>query len=221
MVRIRLDAYGDGSALVGLLDSGERSRADRFVRARDRRRYLVSHAVMRTVLGRCLGRPAAALRFDATPKGKPFIAGETLEFNLSHSGERALLAMTCGGAIGVDVEAVEATAAKAISGRFLSAAEHEALTALDDRLRVAAFFRCWARKESFIKAIGDGLGFPLREFDVAIDERAGNALVRCNVAAIRAGDWRVVSLAIDAGYAAAVTVTRGIDRVWQWDAPGL
>lgn len=221
VVRILLDGYGDGSALVGRLDVREQARAARFLNPHDRRRYIVSHAVMRTVLGLYVGMPAAALRFEAGASGKPRIVDAELEFNLSHSGERALVAITHGGPIGVDVEAIDPRAAESVSRRFLSAAEHEALMATAGALRVGAFFRCWTRKESFIKALGDGLAFPLIGFDVAIEEHVGNALLRCHVASVRADDWRVVPLAIDEEYAAAVTVTSGVARVWQWDAPDV
>jgi 4'-phosphopantetheinyl transferase len=214
-----LDRYGDESALVGLLDVREQARAARFVHPRDRRRYIVSHAVVRTVLGRYVGVPARALRFEAGPAGKPRIDGTGLEFNLSHSGDRALLAMTHAGPIGVDVEAIDPAVGDAISHRFFSAAEREALMHTARDCRLAAFFRCWTRKESFIKAIGEGLAFPLSMFDVAIGEHVDNALLRCQVASVRADDWRVVPLVIDDGYAAAVTVTSGVVRVWQWDAP--
>jgi len=214
-----IDQYGDESALVGLLDTREQARAARFVNPRDRRRYIVSHAVVRTVLARYAGVSTRELRFELGPSGKPRIDGAGLEFNLSHSGERALLAMTHAGPIGVDVEAINPEIADTIPHRFLSAAEREALmnTAGDGRL--AAFFRCWTRKESFIKAIGEGLAFPLGEFDVAIEEHVENALLRCQVESVRAGDWRVVPLAIDDGYAAAVTVTSTVVRVCQWDTP--
>jgi 4'-phosphopantetheinyl transferase len=221
VIRIPLDRSGDGAALLDVLDAGERSRAARFINPHDRRRYIVAHAMMRTMLGRYLGVAAAALRFESAPAGKPRILGSTVEFSLSHSGERALLAMTGGGAIGVDIEAIDAMVAERVSHRSLSAAEQEALMAIDSDLRVPAFFRCWTRKESFVKAIGEGLRFPLNRFDVAVGEHVGNALLRCDVASIRADEWRVLPLATEAGYAAAVTVTSGVAHVWQWDAPDV
>jgi 4'-phosphopantetheinyl transferase len=219
VVCIRLDRWGDGSKLIGLLDDRERARAARFVNPRDGRRYIVSHAVTRTVLGRFVGVPPAALHFRTASAGKPHLAQASLDFNLSHSGERALLAITRGGPIGVDIEEIHPLDVEGLTHRFFSGAEHEALIATDSDNRVAAFFRCWTRKESFIKAIGDGLAFPLSGFVVAFGEHVGNALLRCDVASVRADDWRVVPLDAAHGYAAAVTVSNRVSRVWQWDVP--
>src|SRR6185436_5816324 len=91
---------------IELLDEAERMRAERFVFERDRRRFVTAHAWVRVVLGRCLDCRPETVRFETGPRGKPHLADTAvdLRFNLSHAGERALLAVTRGLEVGVDIE---------------------------------------------------------------------------------------------------------------------
>jgi 4'-phosphopantetheinyl transferase len=223
VVRIALDAYGDAAALAPLLDDEERIRAARFRRSLDRRRFMAAHALARVALGRVLDVPPAALRFTTGPHGKPAIVGGhgDAQYSLSHSGERALVAITRGRAVGVDIERIRAIDALQISARFFSHAERTALASVDSADLPAAFFRCWTRKESFIKATGDGLSSPLDAFDVNIDDSVTNALMRCHADPNATSRWCIVPLAADDGYVAALTIEGRHPDVASWDAPAL
>ncbi len=217
VVRILLDGPCDET----VLDEGERRRADRFMFERDRRRFIAAHAWMRVVLGRCLDRPPASLQFAAGAHGKPSLVDPPvdLRFNLSHGGERALLAVTLGREVGVDVEQERPIEEVVLADRFFSSAESARLQALPAEEHRAAFFRCWTRKESFIKAVGDGLTFPLGSFEVSLaDEDAPQLLHTCSAPGQAVERWRVVSLAIDRGYAAALTAEAGSWQVRRWEA---
>jgi len=86
--------------------------------------------------------------------------------------------------------------------------------------RQAAFFRCWTRKESFVKALGLGLSFPWRGFDVSVDDRDdGQALLDCRSAPDHCARWRIVPLPIDSGYAASVTAEGHQWRLVRWREP--
>ena len=121
--------------------------------------------------GRLPEAGTGAVHFSYGEHGKPLLSDETatgLHFNLSHSHELAVLALAKRRAIGVDVEQVNAErATDDIARRFFSSREWSALRDLPADRRTAAFFRCWTCKEAFIKLIGDGLAFPLAEFDVS------------------------------------------------------
>ena len=173
---VRLDVPPDADSLQ-LLSSGERERAQRFRRPQDRDRFVRAHAALRRLLGAYLALPAHELRFDHGPQGKPSLDASTHpdapRFNLSHAAGLALVAITRAGDVGADVERVRPLDdLEDIAERFFSPAERQALLALDPGDRTAAFFRCWTRKEAFIKARGDGLSRPLDSFQVPLDASA-------------------------------------------------
>ncbi len=214
VVRFPLDRPVEGA--LDLLDEDERARAARFVFDRDRRRFLAAHAWMRVVLGERLGRAPASVRFAVGSHGKPRLAdaGLDLRFNLTHAGERALLAVTLGREVGVDLERHRPIEALDLARRFFAAGEQRALDAFDEAGQPAAFFRCWTRKEAFVKAIGDGLTFPLDGFEVSLEDTASDQLLQaCPAAPHQRDRWRIVALPAEPGYAAALAAEAGAWRV--------
>ncbi|MGH9350289.1 MAG: 4'-phosphopantetheinyl transferase family protein [Vicinamibacterales bacterium] len=219
VIRILLDGPADAS----VLNDDERGRAGRFHFDRDRRRFVAAHGWLRVTLGRCLDRRPESLRFVTGPYGKPRLVDPPvdLRFNLSHGGERALLAVTLGREVGVDVEEERPIEELDLAGRFFSAAEAACLRALPEADRRAAFFRCWTRKESFIKAVGEGLTFPLDAFEVSLGREDAPQLLRaCQARGQALEHWRIVPLPIDDGYAAALAAEAGDWRVVRWNAIG-
>jgi len=159
-------------ALALSLSQAERGRAARFRLDRERRRFTVARARLRELLAERLDVPPESIEFVYGREGKPALAERFARsgwrFNLSHCGELAVFAFSRAGEVGVDVEAVQAIAeADAIAARVFSRREHEAYRAVAPTERPLAFFRCWTRKEAFVKALGGGLSMPLAEVDVA------------------------------------------------------
>ncbi len=145
------------------------------------------------------------MRYSYGPQGKPSLIDEGwLEFNMSHSGDLALYAITEGRAVGVDVERVRPDVARELTeARFFTAAETDALLALPEDGRARAFFTVWTRKEACLKATGDGLSVPLDAFPVWPQPEP---------------PWWVVDLDAGGDYAAALAV-RGEAcsvRCWRW-----
>lgn len=161
-------AVGDPAAC---LEADEVARARRFKYATDSERFARGRAFLRHVLARYTDSPPAALRFVANDQGKPALVdapGRRLWFNLSHSGAHAILAVGRDPVLGVDVEVVRAGFADdEIAERFFAPSEVRDLRALPAAEQEAAFFRCWTRKEAYIKARGGGLQIPLDSFTVA------------------------------------------------------
>jgi 4'-phosphopantetheinyl transferase len=188
------------------LDEGERARAARFVFERDRRRFISAHAQLRRVLGRWLDRDPASLRFAVGAHGKPSVDG--LQFNLSHSADRALVAVHPSLPVGIDIEEMREVEFTAIAERNFSPAERADLAAAPD-VR-AAFYRIWCGKEAFIKLIGEGLHFPLHAFDV--DQ--GGALAACRL--LDAQRYSLSALPSLEGFAAAVAIEGAMPRVYRW-----
>jgi 4'-phosphopantetheinyl transferase len=174
VVVIRLDVEPEARhALAALLSDGERQRASRFVFDRDRHRFTVARAWLRRLLSARLGVPPESVELGYGAHGKPALArhcaASELRFNVSHADGVGVYAFAAGREIGIDVESVRVIRdAEDIAARFFSHRENEAYLALDPRDRPLGFFNCWTRKEAFIKALGDGLSYPLDRFDVSL-----------------------------------------------------
>lgn len=200
--------------LLTRLSPEERVRADRFVFDRHRFRYVRARAALRALLGRHLQVPPGDVALRAAPGGKPYLAdtGSSLYFNVSHSGDLALIALTMGGEIGVDIEAVRAPADDwvALARRYFAAEEVAALEHYPAPERVQAFFRCWTRKEAVVKLLGDGLRMPLDRFIVPLDETAIAPVLLSDGGAV---PWHLTPLIPAPAYWGACATYRRPDRV--------
>ena len=212
VVSFRLDAdpAAEAEHAVCLADS-ERLKASRFAFARDRRRFIVGRARLRQLLAsRLMVRPEA-VQFDYGPRGKPTLsrrfAGADLHFNVSHSGDAAVCAFSRGREVGVDVEVVHALRdADEVAAHFFSHGECEAYMALAPHDRPRGFFNCWTRKEAFIKALGEGLHFPLDRFDVSLAPGETARILRVDDTPGEQCGWTLDSFVPGPGLAGAVVV---------------
>lgn len=217
--RVSLDADSGedadtGEAAFAILSPDERTRAERFRRPQDVRRFAQSRCALRRILGQTLRRNPAGLRFDYGPQGKPALAADTtVAFNVSHSADIGLIALRGGGEIGVDIEEVRAGFhGDAIAERFFCAAELDWLRSLPTERRQDGFFRLWTRKEAFLKARGEGLWRELDHYDVT-----QSPPIRVADAAAEAG-WSLHDLDAGAGYRAALAMQGSVTGIvtWQW-----
>lgn len=164
-----LDAFaGPVEVVLGLLDAPERARADRFRFERDRRRFVLRRGLLRVLLARRSGAAAAGLRFTRGDRGKPALHGTDLRFSASHSHGVALYAFAWGAELGCDIERQDERIDAVATARALFApGEIAAVERLPPGLRQIGFFRCWTRKEAYVKALGLGLSHGLDGFDTA------------------------------------------------------
>ncbi|MCU1350276.1 MAG: 4-phosphopantetheinyl transferase [Acidobacteria bacterium] len=153
-----------------LLDPAEREQEPRFYFARDRRRYLVTRALVRTVLSRYAAVEPKNWVFSTNAYGRPEIANPEgseagLSFNISHTHSLIVLGVTKQRALGVDVENVRTReAAIGVANHYFAAPEVAALNAAPQEQQQYRFFEYWTFKESYIKARGMGLSLPLDKF---------------------------------------------------------
>ena len=177
----------DYLALELLLDEAEISRARRFYFERDRRRFTVARGLLRVFLGRYLNVPPESVAFGYTQRGKPFLLlPETeFQFNLSHSGGKALFAFARSHKVGVDVEAGERLGDDwpSLARRYFSAREQAELNALPEHQRRAAFLTGWARKEAYLKATGLGIADGLQTIEVTLGPDRPAAFLSPEIAA--------------------------------------
>lgn len=192
-----------------ILSETERSQADRFKFPEIRRRFIMAHAGLRRVLALYIPVNPEVIKYELNAFGKPALAPyptpENIQFNLSHSGELALVGVARARPVGVDVEGVKPlTGHMKIAGRYFSPDEVDVLKSMADSKSVEGFIQLWAGKEAFIKARGDGLSLPLDRFSLAalIARPRGNP---CTVTdPIDGRTWWVSPLHLEPGYAGAV-----------------
>jgi 4'-phosphopantetheinyl transferase len=196
---------------LSLLVDDERERAGRFVVERERSRFIVARATLRSLLAERLGVPARSIRLASGSHGKPCLAwpfsASGVHFNVSHSGNVAAYAFTNRGEVGIDVEAIRPMAgADDIARRFFSRNERRDFFSLDPVERCLAFFRCWTRKEAFLKAIGEGLSHPLGAFDVSLKPGEPASLLRVGDCPGAQSGWSLSEFDAGAGFIGACVV---------------
>lgn len=194
-----------------ILSPDERTRAARFHFERDRQHFTATRGLLRTILANYVGAGPADLVFRYSEKDKPSLdphsSHDPVEFNVSHSGTAALLAFARGRALGVDIEIVrDDFDSAALAHRFFSRHEQSQLAALDPSEKYSGFFRCWTRKEAYIKAVGTGLSLPLDQFDVSLHPADEHALLATRPEASEAAEWSLREVPAGDGYVGALCV---------------
>lgn len=193
-----------------VLSFDELERASRFHFERDRQHFMISHSALRLILARYLNLPAATLVFGQTEYGKPFLTNleaDGLLFNMSHSGDVAVIAVAREREVGVDVEFMRADfATSEVAENFFSVAEIYTLSGLDPHERTRAFFDCWTRKEAYVKARGEGLSIPLDQFDVSLAPGVKAAMLGNRIDDAEKSRWTFQDFQVAHEYAAALVV---------------
>lgn len=248
MWRVPLAPRADIAAHIAILSPDEQERVQRFYYKQHAERYAVAHAVLRRTLAGYLDTDPRELRFTTGEHGKPELAAlgaarsaasrsaasrsaasrsdldestAPLHFNLSHSGDLALIAVSQFGGVGVDVERWRTNVEHLeIAERFFSPFERDALRALsgngdDPEPMLRGFFSTWSRKEAYLKATGHGISRGLHHFDVTL-ERADDLALPTELLADRldpgaVARWNLSHVAIDRGYSAALVAERRAD----------
>lgn len=189
-----------------VLSADERDRAERFRFAVHRQRFIVGRGTLRAVLARYLDLDAPrTIRFQYGPQGKPALVPphHDLRFNVSHTENWALIAVTAGRDIGIDLEKIRPLdEMESIAARVFAPAERDAWLALPPAERAHAFFRCWSRKEAYVKGEGTGLSHPLESFAVSLAPGAPAQVLQ--PAPWASGNWSLCDLPVPAGFSAAL-----------------
>lgn len=196
-----------------MMSSHERERADRFHFARHRQRFITCRGLLRKLLSSYTGIQPDCLEFIYGAHGKPALrqdaAGIQIHFNVSHSKECVLIAVTQVAPVGVDVEFMSRKSdQQKIAKRFFSAAEWEDLCSVPQGQRREAFYNCWTRKEAYIKATGSGLSTPLNSFVVSLAPGRAARVLSVDGKPESASDWSLYHLKPAPEYVAALAIKR-------------
>lgn len=236
--RVSLDPSPDSvKRMESTLSADEIERASRFHFQKDRDNFIAAHGSLRQIIARYLHCEPYQLRFSTNEYGKPFLTrsnefsrlansatkvANELEFNLSHSGNCALIAVTLEHKVGIDVERIrEDKELESIAKRYFSQSEVSELMALSSEQRALGFFHCWTRKEAYIKAHGLGLSLPLDSFDVSLAPNKPTILRATRPDPKEAIRWTLLSLDVHSDYAGALVVEGNDLEFRYWDGNAL
>lgn len=208
-------------SLLGVLSTDEVERVARFHFEKDQIKFIVARGILRQILGSYLGKRPHELRFEYTSFGKPVLANQhvddNLHFNLSHAGEFALYAISRDRNIGIDIEQVRDVDVGPMVHRFFSPGEISSMEQCDEQHRTDIFFQYWTRKEAFLKAMGEGVSFPLEQCDVSCMSGNGWSPVKL-LSDHKAGSrWYGKDLYPGPGYVAAIAVEGSGGEISCWD----
>jgi len=201
------------NSFYSILCDEEKKMADKFLHENDHVRYTVSKGYLRLILGKITTVNPDDIIFTANEHGKPELKfpEERIYFNISHSGDLGLIAITDLAPIGVDVEKYsERKATNDLVIRFFSPAEQDMFFKLPEFQRTEGFFNCWSRKEAFVKSLGKGLSFPLSSFDVSLKPEAPAQLLEIRNKEFNTVSWSLNTLTVDDGYAAAFCINTDV-----------
>ncbi len=208
----------------GLLSDPELQQADRFLFDVHRQRFTVGRAQLRRILGSYIGVAPEQVDFRYTNLGKPYFAEGVsdphLEFNFTNSDDWALLAITHRTELGIDIEKIrEMTNMEGLARRFFAQPEIDVIVRAPSELRRQEyFFRCWTRKEAFLKAMGTGLTFPLDHVCVSVADTETVRIQWIKDRDEEACRWELVHLKPCDGYVGALARQSAGEqlRTWHW-----
>jgi len=201
--------------LISLLSAEEIKRFERFKFERDQHRYQVTHSMKRLILGSYLDCNPECLCFEVGTHGKPALANlpcsMKIQFNISHSHDLILIAITVEDPIGIDVEYnnKKRSIERLVETIFSPSEMKFFLTLKSQREKEKTFFRCWTRKEAYLKAIGIGLRQDLTNISVDLNKTLSSHdwLKISTISQSEIMPWKIFPIDIDDFYIANAVAT--------------
>jgi 4'-phosphopantetheinyl transferase len=205
------------------LSTDELERASRFLFQRDRNRFVAGRGMLRSLLGHYLAQQPAQIQIAYSQRGKPSLADlpsdGQIHFNLAHSDDLAVFAISRIPGIGIDLERLRpVTEAEAIAEQFFSPRETQALKTLPSGQKETAFFNLWTRKEAWLKATGEGIGELLNQVEVSLKPGDPARLLSIFEDANAAAEWTLRELVPAPGFLGALAVPAKdfTTHCWRW-----
>ena len=181
-------------ALLPSLAADEKGRIHQGIFPEIGRRHAISRIGLRHILSCYLDVPPQEIPLTEGEHGKPLLATEDLAFNLSHTGDHAIVAVSGKGNLGVDLEKIRDNAPiEDLALRCFSPQEYQQWQQYAAELRMTSFFHLWAQKEAFLKAHGGGMTIPLKDFDGNIDPAASSGTIQSRIDGDSERCWRFIA----------------------------
>lgn len=199
-------------AYLSLLSPDEVARAERLHFVDHRRRFTAARAILREILGVYLQLPPQDIVFAYGDHHKPFLKNAEqypLQFNVAHSDEMAIYALTLQHDIGVDIEKIKTDYNAGVATRYFSQTENAALATLSGDAKKAAFYCLWSRKEALVKGVGKGLSLSLSSFSVSLEDAV-------ETIELDQEKWQLAPLHLADDYASAVASNQIIKAIHYW-----
>jgi 4'-phosphopantetheinyl transferase len=208
------------TSFLKLLSPDEKRRAQKFRFTKDSRNFIIARGILRSLIGKYLKIKPSEISFRYSEFGKPGIAdNHSLQFNISHSKNIALFAFIKKLNVGVDVEFVNPDIeVKDIAEKFFSPNEVLNLFALPEKQHTLGFFNCWTRKEAFIKAVGEGLSFPLNKFEVSLEPDKPAKLLATDWEPKAVSKWSIFSMSPATNFVGGLAIEGVVEKIkfWNW-----
>lgn len=201
--------------LNNYLSEDENLKTSKFKFKKDKNCSIITRGALRLLSGKYLNLNPKNIKFNYGEYGKPDFDFETnLKFNVSHSGNMAVIGFVLNDDIGIDVEKIKTDFdVFDIVSNYFSSLEIESLKELPTKEQVKGFYRCWTRKESFIKAKAKGLSFPLDSFSVSLESDEKVELLETKWNKNEKELWKLFSFSPEEGYLGAVSVKGKVEEV--------
>ncbi len=224
----------DLQPLFSLLSEEERKKSDRFYFQKDRERFISSKGILRKILGKYLHQNPEKIFFSFNRFGKPELRNSLIDkkndlgkicFNISHSENVFLIVISKDLELGVDVEFIQTNRSiEKIIEKYFSPEEKKYLLQQNEQERLKNFYQLWTCKEAFLKGIGEGMHFPLRDVNFYLQENPFSMRLQINEQLKRFSDWSVQILNCPIkDFVSAFAVNSSLDnlKVHEWINPSF
>lgn len=193
--------------LYALLSTEEQERSIRYLHRPTRDQFVITRSSLRLILSGYMGVEPSRIHFAHGRTGKPLLAGGGLHFNVSHSHELAVVAVTRRNELGIDLERVRSVPSHLeMAERYFSPGEAASLARLPPGARELAFYHTWTRKEAFLKALGLGLTHGLERFEVSVPPDDPARILHIDGDPDAAKHWSILELYPEEGYVGALAI---------------
>jgi 4'-phosphopantetheinyl transferase len=193
-----------------ILSQEELTKAFKFKFEKHQNRFIITRANLRLILSKYINIAPENIEFIYSEKGKPSLAQNYddlgIEFNLSHSGELALYAVTKDKRIGIDVEKIRTNCdVESIAKRFFCESEYQFISRLPEGEKQRVFYQVWTRKEAYLKATGEGLGGGLDTIELDLESK-DTKIISIKGEEKTSNNWYLYELKMPENYLASLAV---------------
>ncbi|MCF7811020.1 4'-phosphopantetheinyl transferase superfamily protein [bacterium] len=210
----------DFETLSQFLSEAELKKADRLRVATQKRQYIIAQAFLRCLLSNYIHKEPIEIDFIRSKHGKPYLKIESnpnnVNFNLSHSYDLIVVAICYNINIGIDVEKIRSSRNfLGIARRFFSIDEFTALKSLNAEMQQEAFYKCWTRKEAYLKAIGKGIRLPINDFTVSLSPDMPASILKIYNEKEDASEWKLIDIKTSPDYITSLAIKDHSYRIIQ------